>query len=205
MAILTHFKAATEPHHAEVEASPAAPLREADAIRDFLAARGIFFEQWDAPCRFAPDASQEEILAAYAPVLEPYMAARGYQTADVIAIHPETPNLDTLRAKFLKEHTHTEDEVRFFVEGHGDFWFHLPADSANEAPDVFCVRCERGDLLAVPAGFKHWFELGDKPRVKAIRIFTDTAGWTPHYTESGMDARYRLPKTPVFAEGHVPA
>jgi 1,2-dihydroxy-3-keto-5-methylthiopentene dioxygenase len=202
MAILTHFKTPVEP---QAEPSAATPLQEANAIRDFLAARGIFFEQWDVPCQFAPDASPDEILAAYAPVLKPYMAERGYQTADVIAVHPETPNLEALRANFLKEHTHTEDEVRFFVEGHGDFWFHLPADSAIESPDVFCVRCERGDLLAVPAEFKHWFDLGDNPRVKAIRIFTDASGWTPHYTESGVDARYHLPGTAVFASGSLPA
>ncbi len=184
MAILTHFNQ---------NAETAATLREVSAIHDFLATRGIFFEQWEASYPFAPDASPEEVLAAYAPGLEPYMAQHGYQTADVIVIHPETPHLEALRAKFLREHTHTEDEVRFFVEGYGDFWFHLTDD------DVFCVRCERGDLLAVPAGFKHWFDMGERPQVKAIRIFTDASGWTPQYTDSGVDARYQLPVAFILA------
>src|SRR6476469_5921376 len=91
-------------------------LSEPDAIQGYLAQRGILFEQWQANHPFADDAGQEEILAAYAHVLQPYMAAHGYQTADVISVHPETPNLPEIRAKFLKEHTHTEDEVRFFVD-----------------------------------------------------------------------------------------
>jgi 1,2-dihydroxy-3-keto-5-methylthiopentene dioxygenase len=183
-------------------------LTDAGRIRDFLAVRGIFFEQWEAPCVFAPDASPEDVLAAYEPVLTPYMARNGYRTADVIIIHPAMAHLDELRAKFRREHTHTEDEVRFFVEGWGDFWFNLPDRAEGEDADgrdnrdngnndIFCVRCEAGDLLAVPAGFRHWFDMGPEPRVKTIRIFTDASGWTPHYTDSGVEAAYALPPGPL--------
>ena len=161
-------------------------ITEPQAIRAYLNQRGIVFEQWNASHPFADDASQEEILGAYAHVLKPYMEANGYQTADVISVHPETPNLPEIRAKFLKEHTHTEDEVRFFVDGQGFFWFNLE----NNEP-VFCVKCVAGDLLSVPANVKHWFDLGPVAFVKTIRVFTDASGWTPHYTESGVDARYR--------------
>ena len=161
-------------------------LTAMDEMKSYLAQRGILLDQWEASVPFSKDASQEEILNAYAHVLKPYMAANGYQTADVISVNPETPNLPEIRAKFLREHTHTEDEVRFFVDGQGFFWFNLEGDEP-----VFCVKCEAGDLLSVPADFKHWFDLGPVAFVKTIRVFTDVSGWTPHYTDSGVDARYR--------------
>jgi 1,2-dihydroxy-3-keto-5-methylthiopentene dioxygenase len=160
-------------------------LREVAQIRDYCAARGILYEQWQASETFAPDADQATILAAYAPTLQPYMAANGYQVADVINVTPDTPNLEALRTKFLSEHIHTEDEVRFFVDGEGMFWFNLEGGN-----DVFCMTCQAGDLISVPANTKHWFDLGAKTFVKAIRIFIDTSGWVPHYTHSGIDAQY---------------
>lgn len=160
-------------------------IEDPAAIKAFLNERGVLYEQWEAKEAFSPDADQETILNAYAHQLRPYMEANGYQTADVINIHPKMENLDVLAQKFLTEHTHTEDEVRFFVEGEGMFWFNLEDDNP-----VFCVICQQGDLISVPANTKHWFDMGPKKRVKAIRVFIDTSGWVPHYTKSGIDARY---------------
>ena len=100
-------------------------VTDPNEIRRYFNARGILFEQWDAPAALADDASQDQVLAAYADVLQPYMAAHGYQTADVINVTPSNPNIEELRKKFLSEHTHDEDEVRFFVDGEGLFWFNL--------------------------------------------------------------------------------
>ena len=161
-------------------------LSATQEIQNYLKVRGIWFDEWEASCEFSNDASQEEILSAYSHALKPFMQQGGYQTADVISVHSETPSLPELRAKFLREHIHTEDEIRFFVDGIGYFWFNLD----NDEP-VFCVKCEAGDLLSVPAGIKHWFEMGKDPFVKTIRIFTDASGWTPHYTDSQIDTQYR--------------
>jgi|APTNR8051073442_1049403.scaffolds.fasta_scaffold09370_2 1,2-dihydroxy-3-keto-5-methylthiopentene dioxygenase len=160
-------------------------LDQPEDIRAYLNARGVIYEQWQAAIPLADDASQEDVLAAYAHQLEPYMSANGYRTADVIQVNPDTPNIEALRAKFLSEHTHTEDEVRFFVAGEGMFWFNM-----GEGEDVFCVTCQAGDLISVPANTRHWFDMGPKRQVKAIRMFIDMSGWTPHYTGSGVDGRY---------------
>ncbi|MGE0200092.1 MAG: acireductone dioxygenase [Candidatus Melainabacteria bacterium] len=164
-------------------------ITDESAVRDFLNARGIVFERWVANRPLPDDASQEDILAAYADCLQPYMAANGYQTADVINVSGDTPNLQALRDQFLKEHTHTEDEVRYFVAGRGFFWFNL---ERADTP-VFCVECTAGHLLSVPAHVKHWFDLGEPAFVKTIRVFTDSSGWTPHYTESGVEQHYLRP------------
>lgn len=161
-------------------------ITDANEIRSFLADRGVLYDQWEAQVAFDDNADQETILEAYAHVLKPYMESNGYQTADVISVNPNTPNIEALSTKFLTEHTHSEDEVRFFVDGQGLFWFNL---EDGKTP-VFCVVCEKGDLISVPANTKHWFDFGEKLFVKAIRVFIDQSGWVPHYTSSGVDTKY---------------
>jgi len=159
-------------------------IRDWDEIQRFLTQQGIRFERWTAAEPLPPDASPEGVLQAYAADVERLKREEGYQACDVISVGPETPNLDAVRAKFLTEHTHSEDEVRYFVDGSGLFWFHLA-----DAP-VFRVKCEQGDLIAVPKNTPHWFDFGPTPFVKCIRLFTDPAGWVANYTGSGIDARY---------------
>lgn len=156
-------------------------------IRAFLAERGIWFEQWEASEPLAMDADQDTVLRAYHHVLAPFMEQNGYKTADVININAGTPNYEAVRNKFLSEHRHTEDEVRFFVDGQGYFWFNLD----NGVDPIFNVLCQAGDLISVPANTRHWFDAGkENPSVKSIRMFIDQSGWVPHYTESGIDKNY---------------
>jgi len=164
-------------------------------IRAFFNERNLFFDQWECDVVFDDKATQEEILAAYAKDLDPFMENGGYQTADVINMTPAMENYEAIRAKFLSEHTHSEDEIRFFVDGQGIFWFNL------ETEPVFNLLCERGDLISVPAGTKHWFDAGaTRPFVKAIRIFIDMSGWVPHYTESLVDRKFSGFKIPLKHE-----
>ena len=99
-------------------------------------------------------------------------------------MHPKTEHIEAIRQKFLKEHTHSEDEVRFFVDGEGKFWFNF------DDGEVACLTCVKGDFLAVPKGYKHWFDLAPKYHVKAIRIFSNMEGWVANYTNSGVDEKY---------------
>lgn len=161
-------------------------LEHPSEIKQYLNDRGVFFDQWQASVVFEDSATQDEILQAYSHELTPYMETNGYQTADVISINSLTPNYEQIRAKFLSEHTHSEDEVRFFVDGQGFFWFNLE----GEEP-IFNVLCQAGDLISVPAGTKHWFDAGESnPFVKALRIFIDPSGWVPEYTFSKIEQQY---------------
>lgn len=160
-------------------------INDVQEIRAFFEARNIFFDQWTCDVSFDDAATQEEILQAYEKDLKPFMKDGGYETADVISINKLTENYGAIRNKFLAEHTHSEDEIRFFVDGQGLFWFNL------ETEPIFNLLCEKGDLISVPAGTKHWFDAGEKePFVKAIRIFIDMSGWVPHYTSSDVEKRY---------------
>jgi len=156
-------------------------LKDDSEITVFLAQRGIDYERWPASHRIAPDESADAILAMYADEIAALKARGGYVTADVIDVTADTPNLDMMLARFSREHWHDEDEVRFIIEGRGLFHVH------PESGPVFAIEVEAGDLIRVPRGTHHWFDLCGEKRIRAIRLFQDVSGWTPHYTESGID------------------
>jgi len=162
-------------------------IKDASEIKSFMNERGIIFEQWSANRRLQDNDSQETILNAYEHELGPYMKKHGYLSADVINVNKDTPNIELIRAKFLSEHTHSEDEVRFFVDGGGQFYFHL-----QERSEVFKLLCEKGDFISVPKGVTHWFDLAPKYFVKAIRVFQTQEGWVANYTQSGLEKKYLL-------------
>ena len=163
---------------------PSEQLIEGESeVRITLAGLGIDYERWDLS-RVAADASAEDVLAAYSVEIDELKRRGGYRTADIIDVHPETPGLDNLLARFDKEHTHDEDEVRFILAGRGIFFLHLGGG-------VVSVEVGPGDLLRVPRGATHWFTLCEDRRIRAIRWFQDTAGWTPHYTGTGVDQAYQ--------------
>lgn len=166
--------------------APDAPLlqtEEAEVITRELNAIGVRFERWESPIVLAPEDDAEKILEAYRPYLNGLMGDSGAGSADVIKLTPDHPQAVPLREKFLNEHRHTEDEVRFFVHGSGNFILHL-----NER--IYDAHCTAGDLISVPANVKHWFDAGERPFFTALRIFTDTSGWVPHFTGDDISTRF---------------
>ena len=153
-------------------------------IRQCLHGFGIDYERWTPSHDIPADASADEVLKAYAKEIDALKARGGYVTADVIDVTPETPGLDAMLAKFDREHWHDEDEVRFVISGHG--LFHIHGDSG-----VAAIEVGPGDLIRVPRGTKHWFNLCGDRRIRAIRLFQDVSGWSPLYTESEVDRNYQ--------------
>src|SRR5690242_1402281 len=159
-------------------------LQTQSEVRGYLAGIGIDYERWELVPGIGPDASPEEILSAYNEQIAQLKVRGGYVTADVIDVNPDTPGLDTMLAKFNIEHRHDEDEVRYIIAGRGLFHIH-PANGP-----VVAIEVEAGDLIRVPKGTLHWFDLCGDRRIRAIRLFQDVTGWTPHYTNSGVDRGY---------------
>jgi 1,2-dihydroxy-3-keto-5-methylthiopentene dioxygenase len=159
-------------------------LTDFDAVRDYLAGIGIEHERWQTNAVLPRDATPDQVLNAYSAEIDRLKRRGGYATADVIDISADTPGLDAMLARFNIEHSHDEDEVRFILAGRGLFHVH-----PKQGP-VVAIEVGAGDLIRVPRGTLHWFDLCGDRRIRAIRLFQDTAGWTPLYTNSGVDRNF---------------
>jgi len=167
--------------------APLSTHTEHAAIARELAAVGVRFEQWEASQAVVPGASQDEVVAAYRGDIDRLMREEGYQAVDVISLKPDHPDRAALRQKFLNEHTHSEDEVRFFVAGAGQFTLHIGGR-------VYEVLCESGDLIGVPDRTRHWFDMSESPYFVAIRLFTNKEGWVAEFTSDDIAGRFpRMP------------
>ncbi len=156
-----------------------------EGIKNRLDEIGITYETWEPQVELPENASSEQILDAYQPQIERLKREGGYVTADVIDVRADTPNIDAMLSKFDKEHWHDEDEVRFCIEGRGIFHIN------PEKGPVVSIEMHAGDLIRVPRGTHHWFNLCIEKRIRAIRLFQDPTGWTPHYTDSGKDQGFQ--------------
>ena len=160
---------------------------DAEAIREQLNAKDVRFERWEANRDLGQNPEPQMVLEAYQHAIDKLVAQKGYQSWDVISIRADNPQKEVMRGKFLSEHTHGEDEVRFFVEGAGLFCLHLDGK-------IYQILCEKNDLISVPAGTPHWFDMGSQPHFTAIRIFDNPEGWIANFTgDSIADAYPKLP------------
>jgi 1,2-dihydroxy-3-keto-5-methylthiopentene dioxygenase len=166
-----------EPRRPQVETT------DFERIAGELGRAGIRFERWHARKDLSDDADNDAITAAYRPEIDRLIAERGYRAFDVISMNPDHPDKGGLRQKFLAEHTHSEDEVRFFVRGQGLFVIHV-------GDNVYSMLCEQDDLISVPANTRHWFDMGPNPRFTAIRLFNDPAGWVASFTGDRISDRF---------------
>lgn len=157
--------------------------REASVVKERLARVGIPYERWGL--RDIGDKNPETILAAYRADIEQLKSQRGYVAQDVIALDPNTPNLEVLTKKFDREHHHTDDEVRFVVDGEGVFEINIDENERVK------FTAEPGDLIVVPAMRRHLFYLTKKKTIRCIRLFKDSAGWEALYELSSHDLKAR--------------
>ena len=144
---------------------------------------GVILEQWAAAQPVKAGDSPESIMDAYRSDIDRLVADNGFNSVDVVSIAPDNPQREAMRAKFLEEHTHKEGEVRFFVDGSGLFSLHV-------GDKVYEVLCEKGDLISVPDGTTHWFDMGEAPEFVAIRFFTNPDGWIGDFTGSDIAGRF---------------
>ncbi len=162
-------------------------ISEPLALNHYLADHGIFYEYWDPSIlperlRTGLDLTESEksaVFEAFAVELDRLSQAHGYSSHDMIILNPKTTaNLEELLVNFQREHHHTEDEVRFIVDGEGVF-------TLTRNGERFAVTVTAGDLISVPFGTRHYFTLTNTRHVKAIRLFQSKDGWTAIYDPDG--------------------
>lgn len=159
------------------------PIEAPAEMASVLAGEGLVYRNWDVSRlreglrdNYAlTEAEKTEILAAFRKEIESLKAEGGYVAADVVVLSEQTPDLETLLGKFSREHHHSEDEVRFVVDGHGIFTIRGRSGRHIE------LTVGPGDLITVPAGTRHWFTLAEDRRIKCIRLFQDPSGWAAIY------------------------
>jgi 1,2-dihydroxy-3-keto-5-methylthiopentene dioxygenase len=156
--------------------------QDARRIESILGRIDVGFERWQASRNLEPVATQDQVLGAYQSEIDRLIARGGYQSVDVVRMLPGQGDTSAARAKFLSEHTHDDDEVRFFVAGAGAFYL-------RDADEVLRVICTKGDLLVVPSATRHWFDMGPQPDFCAIRLFTRPGGWVASFTGDVISTR----------------
>ncbi len=154
-----------------------------ETIKYKLGTAGICFTRWYSDTSIAADADNDSILTAYKTEIDKLVAEQGYQSYDVVSMSPDHPQKAEFRNKFLAEHCHSEDEVRFFVRGQGLFALHIE-------DKVYALLCEKDDLISVPANTRHWFDMGSNPVFTAIRLFNNPDGWVAHFTGNDIASRF---------------
>jgi 1,2-dihydroxy-3-keto-5-methylthiopentene dioxygenase len=154
------------------------------AIAARLAPAGVRLERWEADAVLPERPGDDDIIAAYAGDIARLKERGGYRSCDVLRLTPDHPDRAALRTRFLAEHVHDDDEVRFFVEGAGLFYI-------RAGGLVHAIECTAGDLIVLPAGTQHWFDTGEQPHFTAIRLFTTPEGWVARFT--GDDIATAIP------------
>lgn len=154
-------------------------------ISEALNKIGVSFERWETQAPLPKGSDDAAVMDAYANDITRLKTEDGYQSVDVIRLASDHPQKTELRNKFLSEHTHSEDEVRFFVEGAGIFYLRVEGK-------VYMTLCTCGDLISVPTGVRHWFDMGENPSLTCIRLFTSKEGWVADYT--GDEIADKFPK-----------
>ncbi|EMY78628.1 ARD/ARD' family protein [Leptospira weilii serovar Ranarum str. ICFT] len=160
------------------------PIRETNEVKSFLKERGIDYDHWKVPPNASnltdkevlADNEKEELLKTLDNRFETLKEKEGYQSRDLIVLHPNVSGLNDMLAKFDRVHYHTDEEVRYIVDGSGVFGFALKGEK-------FLVHVVKDDFISVPRNTNHWFYLDDNKRIKAVRYFQDMSGWVPNYVE----------------------
>ena len=160
-------------------------IKEFNAIKKNLQEINVYFERWETKKILPNNHKQEEIIKLYESEINSLKHTYNFTTVDVISVNQDTPNINEIRNKFLHEHTHSEDEVRFFIYGQGLFYIH-------HNNRVYGILCKKNDLIHIPAGTKHWFDMGNKPDLKSIRFFSNNEGWVAKFTGNDIAKDFPL-------------
>ena len=158
---------------------------ENQEIKTELAKVGIGFSTWQAAQKLNKENSQEEIKTLFANEIQQVLTENNFSNFDIVSVSPKLEGIELLKEKFIPEHTHDDNEVRFFIDGSGLF-------CVNYNDSIYQILCQKGDYISVPAKTKHWFDMGSAANFKCIRFFENESGWVAKYTGSKISTQYPL-------------
>ncbi len=153
-------------YHVATPDTPNKVLTHLDDIVATLAEHGVRFERWQ-PSPIEKGASDADMIAAYQAQID----SLGYAKVEVFSVTSAHPQKDQVRAQLLKERRFSEDHTRFFIAGQGLIALHVE-------DYVYAVRCEKNDVLLIPAGLSHWIDIGENPHFVMLHLFNTAEGET---------------------------
>ena len=165
-----------------------------NSIKESLSDIGVFYLRW--PVKADSDrATADDILIHYKDEIDQLNRQFNFNQVDVVSLN-QTGVAPEIRHKFLKEHTHDDNEIRYFVAGSGLFYLH-----AKEK--VYAIGCEAGDLINVPKGMKHWFDTGEPAHFTCIRFFEKKEGWVAEYTGDLLANQFPVQENKSILQGII--
>jgi 1,2-dihydroxy-3-keto-5-methylthiopentene dioxygenase len=153
-------------------------LSDFSCIASTLSDLGIRFERWPIVEDLDLDADADTLLYAYRHPVDLLSRRYNFRLIDLVDSSSQ-PGDQALR----DAHIHSDFEILFFLDGDGLFYFHVDEK-------VYMVMCEKGDLISLPSGTVHWFDMGNNPRFKCIRFYTDENGLNCEATGSAIANRF---------------
>lgn len=156
------------------------PYKVSDDVTEFseeLSEAGVHFEQWKTFSHL-PNAPilEEDVFKIYREDIDRVKGLYGYTQVDLATMKPDDAFSISVRGRYLSEHTHEEDEVRFFISGKVLVYLHI-----NHK--IHILECTKGDFLIIPAGIEHWMDIGPKPNFTVIRWFNSKKAFVNQFTE----------------------
>lgn len=115
------------------------------------------------PATLRPGCAAQEFDAACADWLGTLMSEYGYRQHELFSLERNHPQKLELRARYLDEQAQASASAWLFVAGFAQLSLHLNGH-------VYVLRGEKGDLLELPVGTLHWFDLGEEPHLLAVRL-----------------------------------
>ncbi|MFT0624889.1 acireductone dioxygenase [Ectopseudomonas guguanensis] len=158
-------------------------LNHAADIASTLAAVGLDYRQVELPAALRPGCEQAEFDQAYGLWLQAFMGNEGHVQQELFNLQRNHPQKLELRARYLDEQVQASTCAWLFIGGFAQLSVHLDGY-------VYRLQGERGDLLTLAAGTRHWFDLGEEPHALVLRLSQSEE--TPERT--GDDIASRFPR-----------
>ncbi|MBD8613385.1 acireductone dioxygenase [Pseudomonas putida] len=170
-------------YHCSTPDIPNKVLSHLEDIAATLGELGIGFERAEATLPVSFEMSAEAVMTTCQGEVDAWMAKGGYESVDVLSIDEDHGQHTSTQSQWLREHRVAGKWVLCVVAGRVQLSLHA-------GDYVYAVLCERDDRIAVPAGMAHWLDMGDRPRLVALRVLPDPDGWRPEYVEQPVHDRF---------------